>query len=325
MQRREFITLLGGAAAAWPLGARSEAALGIPRIGYLCYRSSSSADDAFFANLRALGWIEGQNIYIERRFTSGDEQRLKQFASELVYLKVDLIVACASASTQAAKNATTTIPIVFASAGDPVGQKFVVSLADPRGNITGTSFDAGPEITTKQVQLLMEIVPKASQVAILWNPSTPFIRTYWHTAQDAALALHVSFQSHEATDPKDFEPAFEAMVQAHADALIVLSDAFMTLNRATLVRLAEKHRLPTMYGHNLYAQAGGLVSYGPSLPDLYRNAANYVDKILRGSKPAELPVQQPVKFDLIINLKVAKALGLTIPATVLARADEVIE
>jgi putative ABC transport system substrate-binding protein len=323
MRRREFITLLG-IAAIWPHGARSDNAK-VARIGYLCFRSPSSADDAFLANLRSLGWIEGQNIFIDRRFASGDTQRLKDSAAALVNLKVDLIVACASASARAAKNATGTIPIVFAAAGDPVGQKFVESLARPGGNTTGTSFDAGPEITTKQIQLLLQIIPKANRIAILWNPASPFIQTYWRAAQDAASALRVNFHSAEATDPKDFDSAFDAISRDHADALIVLSDTFMTNNRVTLVRLAAKYKLPAIYGHNLYAEAGGLMSYGPSLHDLYRNAAAYVDRILRGGKPAELPVQQPVKFDLIINLKVAKALNLTIPTAVLDAADKVIE
>ena len=325
MQRREFITLIGGAAVAWPLVARAKNAAGIPRIGYLCFRSYSSADDAFFSGLRALGWIEGKNIYIERRFSSGDAQNLKQSAAELVNLKVDLIVACASQSTQAAKDATTTMPIVFSSAGDPVGQQFVASLAHPGGNITGTAFDADPQMTTKQIQLLVETVPNVTRVAVLWNPTIPFIRKYWQAAQEAAAALGVSFQSEEASNPKDFEPAFEAMVRQHADALIVLSDAFMTTNRATLARLAAKYQLPAMYGHNLYTKAGGLMSYGPYLPDLYRGAATYVDKILKGTQPADLPVEQPVKFNFIINLKTAKALGLSIPQKLLVTADEVIE
>jgi putative tryptophan/tyrosine transport system substrate-binding protein len=214
---------------------------------------------------------------------------------------------------------------VFAATGDPVGQGFVASLARPGGNITGTSFDAGPEITSKQLQLIIDTVPKVSRVAVLWNPTSPFIRTYWRFAQDAAPTLHVSLQSEEVIDSKGFERAFDNMARDRADALIVLSDSFMTTNRATLTRLAAERGIPALYGHNLYTDAGGLMSYGPSVPDLLRGAAAYVDKILKGAKPAELPVQQPVKFDLIINLKTAKALGLTVPQSLLARADEVIE
>jgi putative tryptophan/tyrosine transport system substrate-binding protein len=325
MKRREFITLISGAAAAWPIAARAQQAVSIARIGYLSLLSSSSVDAALVEGLRDLGWIEGKNLSIERRICSGDADCLKKSAAELAKLKVDIIVAFASAAAQAAKDATTAIPIVFAATGDPVGQGFVASLARPGGNMTGTSFDAGPEIPTKQLQLIMETVPKVFRVAVLWNPTSPFIRTYWQFVQDAGSALHVRLQSEEAKDAKDFEPAFDTMVRQHADALIVLSDSFMTAYRAMLARLAAENRLPALSGHNLYTEAGGLMSYGPSIPDLERGAATYVDKILKGAKPAELPVQQPVKFDLIINLKTAKALGLEIPGTVLARADQVIE
>ena len=183
----------------------------------------------------------------------------------------------------------------------------------------------GPEITAKQLQLIVETIPNVSRVAVLWNPTLPFIRTYFQFAQNAAAALRLSLQSVEAKDAKDLEPAFDAMVREHADALIVLSDSFMTANRTTLAQLSAKHGIPALYGHKLYAEAGGLMSYGPSVPDLVRGAAAYVDKILKGATPAELPIVQPVKFALTINLKTAKALGLEIPPTVLARADAVIE
>jgi putative tryptophan/tyrosine transport system substrate-binding protein len=325
MRRREFITLLGGATAAWSRAAYAENTARLARIGYLTLLARSALDNAFLEGLRDLGWIEGRNLSVERRFCAGDTERLKESAAELVQFKVDIILAFASAAVQAAKRATTSIPIVFAATGDPIGQGFVASLARPGGNITGTSFDAGPEITTKQLQLIIETVPKVSRLAVLWNPTSPFIRTYWQFAQDAAPALHVALQSVEAKDAKDFEPAFDSMVREHADALMVLSDSFMTEHRATLARLAAQHRLPALYGHNLYTEAGGLMSYGPSVPDLLRGAAAYVDKILKGAKPAELPVQQPTKFDLILNLKVAKELGLEMPPSLLARANEVIE
>jgi putative tryptophan/tyrosine transport system substrate-binding protein len=323
MRRREFIALLG-AAIARPHVARAKNTAGIARIGYLVL-APTSLDDAFLEGLHDLGWIEGQNISIERRNCAGDVERLKGFAAELALLKVDIIVAVASAGAQAAKNASTSIPIVFAAVGDPVGQGFVASLARPGGNFTGTSFDASPEITAKQLQLIIETVPKASRVAVLWNPTSPVIRTYFQFAQNAAARLRLSLQSEEAKDAKDFEPAFEAMIREDADALIVLSDALMTVHRATLAELAAKHRIPALYGHDLYTAAGGLMSYGPSAPNLIRGAAAYVDKILKGAMPADLPVQQPVKFNLIINLKTAKVLGLEIPPTLLARADGVIE
>jgi ABC-type uncharacterized transport system substrate-binding protein len=327
MQRRDFITLLGaGSAAAWLCAAHGKNAAGIARIGYLLPELPPAlADVVFPEGLRDLGWIEGQNILIERRNCPADVECLRKSAVELVQLKVDIIVAVASAAVRAARDATTSIPIVFAATGDPVGQGFVASLARPGGNLTGTSFDASPEITAKQLQLIVETVPKASRVAVLWNPAVPFIRTYFQFAQNAAAALRLSLQSAEAKEAKDFEPAFDAMVREHADALIVLSDSLMTFHRGTLAELAAKHGIPALYGHNLYTEAGGLMSYGPSGPDLVRGAAAYVDKILKGAAPADLPVGQPVKFALIINLKTAKALGLEIPPTLLARADQVIE
>jgi ABC-type uncharacterized transport system substrate-binding protein len=325
MRRREFIALLGAAVAS-PRAAYAKNAAGIARIGYLQFEPPPlSVGDTFREGLHDLGWIEGQNILIERRYGAGDVERFKKSALELVQLKVDVIVAVASLAVRAARDATTSIPIVFAATGDPVGQGFVASLARPGGNLTGTSFDAGPEITAKQLQLIVEMVPKTSRVGVLWTPTSPFIRTYFQFAQNAAAALRLSLQSVEAKDAKDFEPAFDAMVREHADALIVLSDAFMTFHRATLAELAAKHGIPALYGHSLYTEAGGLMSYGPSVPDLVRDAAAYVDKILKGATPADLPVGQPVKFNLIINLKTAKALGLEIPPTLLARADQVIE
>lgn len=297
----------------------------MPRVGYLTLHAPGAEEAAFLDGMHDLGWNDGQNISIDLRFCSGDEKFLRKFAAELAQRNVDIIVAEATSAVQAAREATTSIPIVFAATGDPVGQGFVASLARPGGRITGTSFDAGPEITTKQLQLIIQTIPKVSRVAVLWNPTSPFIRTYWKFAQDAAPALHVNLQSEEVTDAKDFERAFDVIVREHADALIVLSDSFMTANRVTLAHLAAEHGIPALYGHNLYTEAGGLMSYGPSIPDLVRGAAGYVDKILKGANPADLPVQQPVKFDLIVNLTTAKALGLEIPPTILARADQVIE
>jgi putative ABC transport system substrate-binding protein len=324
MRRRAFITLLGGAAA-WPMAAHAQQPLRALRIGYLAFRSPLSADDAFFQGLRDLGWVEGQNIFVERRFAAGNVDRLKDSAAELVRLKVDVIVAAASAATQAAKDATTSIPIVFANAGDPVGQGFVQSLPHPGGNITGVAFDASPDITAKQAQLLIEAVPKASRLAVLWNPTSAFLHSYWSVIKTAAPALRVNLQSLEVQDANEFERAFDAMTREHADGLMVLSDTFTTFYRARLAELAAKNRLPAIYGHNQYTEAGGLMSYGPSFSDAYGRAAAFVDKILKGTKPADLPVEQPTKFELIINLKTAKTLGLEIPPTLLARANEVIE
>jgi len=324
MRRREFLTLLGGAAA-WPLAARAQQPAKAARIGFLAFRSPITADDAFLKGLRELGWVEGQNIIIERRFAAGNVDQLMGSAAELVRLKVDVIVAAASAPTKAAKEATASIPIVFASAGDPVGQGFVRSLPDPGGNITGIAFDASPDITAKQAQLLIELIPTASHLAVLWNPTSAFLHSYWNVLKAAAPTLRVSLQSLEVRDPSEFASAFDSMTRERADALIVLSDTFATFYRIRLAELAAKHRLPTVYGHGEYTGVGGLMSYGPSLSDVYRRAASYVDKILKGDKPANLPVEQPTKYELVINLKTARALGLTVPPTLLARADEVIE
>ena len=236
-----------------------------------------------------------------------------------------MIVTAASAPTKVAKETTASTPIVFANAGDPVGQGFVQSLPRPGGNVTGVAFDAGPEITAKQVQLLTEVVPTASRLAVLWNPTSAFLHSYWNVIKAAAPALRLDPQSFEVRDPSEFERGFDTIARERTDGLIVLSDTFATLHRARLVELAAKHRLPAVYGHGLWVQAGGLISYGPSLIDVYRRAAGFVDKILKGAKPADLPVEQPTKFELAINLKTARALGLAIPPTLLGRADEVIE
>jgi putative ABC transport system substrate-binding protein len=325
MKRRDFVTFLGGAVAACPLVARAQQPGKAARIGYLAIRAPMSADEALLQALRELNWIEGRNIVIERRFSAGNFDRLREFAAELVRLKVDAIVAVASAGTQAAKDATASIPICFVNAGDPVGQGFVMSLARPGGNVTGVSFDASPDITAKQLQLILETVPKASRVAVLWNPTSPFLRSYWSVAQAAAPALGVVLQSLEVQDASQYETAFNAIGRDRADALVVLSDSFATFHRARIAELAAEHRLPVLYGHRQYVEAGGLMSYGPSLFDVYRRAAAYVDKILKGTRPADLPVEQPTKYELVINLKTAKALGLELPPTLLARADEVIE
>src|SRR5262245_10769259 len=324
MNRRKVLFLLGGATATWPFAAHTQRP-GKARIGYLAFRSPIPSDEGFTHRMRELGWIEGQNITIERRFAAGDASRLKEHAAELVALKVDVIVAAAWAAAPAAKAATPSVPIVFANAGDPVGEGFVKSLPQPGGNITGIAFDASPDITAKQLQLLVEVVPKASRAAVLWNPASPFLRSYWEAAQRAAPALRVTLQSREVQDAAGYDGAFQAMHRERADVLLVLSDTFATLHRARITALAAKHGLPALYGHSEYVTSGGLMSYGPSLVDGYRRSGGYVDRILKGAKPADLPVEQPTKFELVINLKTAKALGRTIPQSVLARADEVIQ
>jgi putative tryptophan/tyrosine transport system substrate-binding protein len=238
MRRRDFIKVIAGSAAAWPLAARAQQTLKAAHIGYLAFRSPMSADDSFFQGLRNFGWIEGQNILIERRFADGNANRLKDSAAELVRLKVDVIVAVASAATLAAKDATTSIPVVFVNAGDPVGQGFVRSLAHPAGNITGIAFDASPDITAKQAQLLIEVVPKASRLAVLWNPTNAVVRSYWNVMKASAPALHIELQSLEVQDPNELEGAFDAMTRQRADGLLVLSDSFTTFYRARRHKLS---------------------------------------------------------------------------------------
>jgi putative tryptophan/tyrosine transport system substrate-binding protein len=324
LKRRQFITLLGGAAA-WPLAANAQRTLKTAQIGYLAFRSPMSADDSFFQGLRHFGWNEGQNIFVERRFAAGSIDQLKRSAAELAHLHVDVIVAAASAATQAAKDATASIPIVFVNAGDPIGQGFIQSLSHPGGNLTGIAFDASPDITAKQAQLIIEAVPKVSRLAVLWNPGSPAMHSYFNVLKTAAPALRVELQSLEVQEPNELERAFDAMTRERADGLLVLSDSFTTFHRARLAELAAGHRLPALYGHRQYIEAGGLMSYGPSISDAYRQGAYFVDEILKGANPADLPAQQPTKFELLINLKTAKALGLEVPATLLARADEAIE
>ncbi len=326
MRRRKFIGLLGGAVAAWPAVGQAQQPTRLKRIGFLESGSPSPNAEAFLAGLRDCGWIEGKNIVIEWRHGSGDIGKLNTFAAEFEQLRLDVVVTGASAATQAMHAITKTVPIVFVVAGDPVGQGFVKSLSRPGGNITGVSFDATADITAKQVQLLIEMVPGIDRVAVLWNPASPFLRSYWEAVRVKGPDLGVALDSFEVQESQQLDSAFGAMKAANAGALIVLSDSFATFHRSHLAELAAKYRIPAMYGHSRYIiEAGGLMSYGPSLPDILRRGASYVDKILKGAVAADLPVEQPIKFDLVINLKAAKALALHVPQTLLAQADRVIE
>jgi len=325
MRRREFIVLLAGLGV-WPLVARAQQPAKLKRIGFLNPAVRGPYVDVFLSGLRELGWIEERNIVIEWRHAAGDFAKLKEFAAEFGRLKLDIVVTTASAATQAMQEVTKTVPIVFLATGDPVGQKFVESLSRPGGNITGISFDATADITAKQVQLLIEMVPGIDRVAVLWNPASPLLRSYWEAARAKGPDLGVALDSFEVQEPRQFESTFDAMKSAHAGALIVLSDSFFTFHGPRIAELAAKYRIPTIYGHRGYiTQGGGLMSYGPSIPDISRRAASFVDKILKGAAPADLPVEQPIKFDLVINQKAAKALTLNVPPALLARADEVIE
>ena len=327
--RREFITLLGGAAAAWPLAAHAQQQAGkVPRIGFLGLTSPSdrpSLLDAFRQGLRELGWVEGQNIVIDYRYAEGQVDRLPDLAAELGRLKVDLIVSEGTQGVTAARNATETIPIVMITVRDPVGTGLIASLARPGGNVTGMSGSAGLEIVAKQLELLKETVPKTRRVAILSNPANAYHQLAIRELNVAARSLGVQLQLLEARGPNEFDGAFAAMAQERVGALLVVADSLFLLHRTRLADLAARSRLPAAYGSTEKVEAGGLMSYGPSLRDFYRRAAAYVDKILKGAKPADLPVEQPTKFELVINLRSAKALGLTIPQSLLQRADEVIQ
>jgi len=297
----------------------------IPRIGWLgAARTSSPRIEAFRQGLHELGYAEGKNIFIEYRYAEGKLDRLPALAAELVRLKVDVIVAGSPQATRSAKQATSTIPIVMAFDDDPVGSGFVASLARPGGNITGLS-TLFPEMSGKQLELLREIVPKLSRVAVLGNATQPGNPQALREINLTADGFGVQIQYLEVRAPKDIETAFREASKERADAVLVLSTTVLYFNRRQVSDLAVKTRLPTIYGRPEYVDEGGLVYYGPSYTDLYRRAAVYVDKILKGAKPADLPVEQPTKFELIINLKAAKQVGLTIPSRVLERANQVIK
>jgi putative tryptophan/tyrosine transport system substrate-binding protein len=325
--RRTFITLLGGAAAAaQPFAARAQQPAKLPTIGFLGPNTSSldsARVGAFVQRLRELGRIEGRNVAIEYRWAEGRTERLSEFAAEFVRLKVDVIVTSATPPVVAAKQATSVIPIVFAAVGDPVGTGLVTSLARPGGNVTGLSLQA-TDLAGKRLELLREVVPDLRRLAVMANVSAPPAVLEMAEVQTTARALGLEVVASEIRRPEDIAPAFESF-KGRAEALYVCNDPLVTTNRIRINTLALGMGLPTMYNVREFVGAGGLMSYGPNFLDLYRRAADFVDKILRGAKPAEIPVEQPTKFDLVINLTTAKALGLKIPEAFLLRADEVIE
>jgi len=300
----------------------------VPRVGFLGPRTRSDnagTVDAFLQGLRELGWVEGKTIIIEYRWAEGRFDRLPDFVAELVRLKVDVILAGSNAAAVAAKNVTRTIPIVMATGGDPVGLGLVASLARPGGNVTGLAYGVGMDVVGKGLELLKETVPKVRRVAVLSNPANPSQALAIKNVSATARAVGVQLQLLEARGPNEFDNAFAAMSRERAEALFVLVDPFFGFHRARLSELAAKSRLPAMYGSREYAEAGGLMSYGADFRHSFRRSATYVDKILKGAKPADLPIEQPTQFELVINLKTAKMLGLTIPPSLLLRADQVIE
>jgi len=328
MERRAFLAGTGAVLLAVPLAAEAQQAVKITRIGYLGFNLTASPHlpEAFRQGLRDLGYVEGRNVVIEYRDAEGKPERLPALAAELVALKVDVILAPGTPQALAAKQATRTLPIVFGAAADPVGSGLVSSLARPGGNVTGLSV-VTPELVGKRLELLTQAVPGVSRVAVLWQPGNYGERTekdMLKEAEVAARALGVRLQFVEARGPADFDRAFSDITRARAGALTVVPSAMLFGERRRLVDLAAKNRLPAVYQWREGVDAGGLMSYGPDFADLFRRAATYVDRILKGAKPGDLPVEQPTKFELVINLKTAKALGLTIPPLLLGRADEVI-
>ena len=327
MRRRAFIMLLGGAAVAWPLAARAQQVVKIPRIGLLSPFSPADTalwHQAFVQGLRDLGWVKGKNIAIEYRYAEGINDRLPGLIADLIRLKVDIIVTAVTNDTLAAKNATREIPIVMAAAGDPVATGIVASLARPGGNITGLS-QMNPDLTGKRLELLKQIAPDISSVAVLLNPDDPISTLGWDEIQLPARKLRIEAHALDVRNPGDLDKAFDDVVRAHVNALAIMPNPVFVTNLKRIADFALQNRLPSMFHLREFADVGGLVSYGVDRSDLYRRAAAYVDKILKGAKPADLPIEQPTKFELAVNLKTAKALGLSVPSSLLVTADEVIE
>jgi putative ABC transport system substrate-binding protein len=323
VRRRDFITGIVGSATAWPLVARAQQSAKVWRMGFIAH-GNEIFYGALFEGLRDYGYVEGQNLIVERRFARGNAALFRDFAAEMVRLNVDVIVVVTTPAALAVKNATTTIPIVHPNAIDPLKTGLIASLAHPGGNLTGGA-QLTAEVSAKRLQLLKEVVPKLSRVATLWNPENSALVYALKEMQDAAGALGVTLQPQEVRGPKDFAAAFATIAQEHPDALLALQDAVTMQQRGEITDFAMRERLPSMFQEKGWAQAGGLMSYGEDLAAMYRRAAFYVDRIFKGANPADLPVEQATKFELAVNLKTAKAIGLTFPDRILAVADPVIE
>jgi ABC-type uncharacterized transport system substrate-binding protein len=329
MKRREFITLLGGAVAAWPVAAHAQQAQRMRRIGVLMNLAADDAQSmariaAFLQGLQQLGWTDGQNVAIEYRWGAGDPERIRKFAAELVALAPDVILAVGAITVLPLQQVGRTVPIVFANVTDPVGAGIVANLARPGGNATGfTTFEYG--ISAKWLELLKQIVPRTTRAAVLRDPTIIASISQFAAIQSVAPSLGVELTPIDTRNAGDIERAVIAFAREPNAGLIVVTGTSAIIHRELIISLATRHRLPAVYPFRYYVTGGGLMSYGPDVIDFYRRAATYVDRILKGEKPADLPVQAPTKYELAINLKTARALGLDIPATVLARADEVIE
>jgi putative tryptophan/tyrosine transport system substrate-binding protein len=329
MRRREFITLLGGTAATWPLAARAQQPAGrVYRVGYLTVASRQQQlhlIKAFEEGLRSLGYRVGENVVIEYRFADSEMERLPALAADLVRLGVDVIVTGANPNTVAAMKATKTIPIVMTNSIDPVGTGLVASLARPGGNVTGFAQDAGGELNGKRLELLKETVPNLTRVGILWNPGVASNRSRLTSMRDATQGMGLMLVPVEARGQDAFEQAFTTMMKERMQAFVILGDAVLFNYRGQIAEMAIMNRLPAASSFKEFAEAGLLLTYGANVQDLFRQSAVFVDKIFEGAKPADLPVEQPTKFELVINLKTAKALGVEVPTSLLLRADEVLE
>ena len=326
MNRRTFLAGTGAMLLASPLAAEAQPAGKVPRVGFLTAFAASDVPQwraGFRQGLRDFGYMEGRNIVIEYRYAEGQPERLPGLAAELVRLKMDIIAAETTPASLAVQHATATIPIVMTLVADPVESGHIASLARPGGNITGLSLQL-PDIAAKRLQLLRDFVPGVSRVGILWNSASPITPPQFRAAQAAAQILGIQLESLGVRAPDDFERAFQAASRRGTGALLILDDFFLTRHLTQIAKLTIKAKLPAMAGVTGFAEAGVLVSYGPNFADITRRAVTYVDKILKGAKPGDLPIEQPTKFELVVNLKTAKALGLTIPQSVLQRADEVI-
>jgi len=322
MKRRNFITLLGGAAV-WSLDAHAQQASKVWHMGFIAHQPESFYD-ALFEGLREYGYEEGRNLIVERRYAHGAAERFKEFAAEMVRLNVDIIVVVTTPAALAVMNATKTIPIVHPNAIDPLNTGLISSLAHPGGNLTGGA-QLTAEVSAKRLEILKKVVPGLSRAAVLWNSANPALVFSWKETQAAARVVGVTLHSHEVQGPKDFAAAFAAIAEERPHALFVLQDALAIQQRKEIIDFAIQNRLPSIFSEKGWAKAGGLMSYGENFAAMYRRAAYFVDRIFKGTNPADLPVEQATKFDLVLNLKTAKAIGLAIPDSILALADEVIE
>jgi putative ABC transport system substrate-binding protein len=326
MRRREFITLVGSTLAAWSITAHAQQDRKIPRIGYLMDRSGPPGvlDEGFVSGLREHGYVIGQNVSIDYRWTEGKSERLPALARELVASKVDIIIVAGAESTKATKIATDTIPIVMASSQDAVGDGLVASLGHPGANVTGRSVYA-PELTPKRIEILKEMFPRLTKIGVLWNKENAGATGQLREAEAAGRALSIAIEPLDVRIPEGLDEVMARARQAGAGAILIISDSSTISNRAKIGGSALQHNLPTMFANKAYLSGGGLMSYGPDIVDTFRLSVVYIDKILKGAKPADLPVELPTRFEFVVNLKTAKALGITVPPVLLARADAVIE